>query len=266
MWYVEHRPQVRRQGKIKLIPVDQLADKYGFRSVYAYDEDTKNRISAANSTKGLHGCDLYSDTLLMDFDNCGEDAIKFQNDLLLKQISHQMFDSGNRSIHFHIPLEKPMIGPQIYQIQKAWVIQHAPTADISFYQPAGMYRLDGTYHVKNPGHRKFCLADVKYKTKLDLQEYQSDTDRKLPKMVILDDVSEYYSLLSHLLTTRQGEGGRNFHVWKIVKTCHQIGWDADKAYSEAMFWNQHKADPSLPESEIMQTVRGVYGSELAIRA
>lgn len=267
-WYVEHRPQVRRQGKIKLVPIDQLEDKYGFQSVYAYDEATKDRIIAANSTKGLHGCNLYSDTLFMDFDDCGEDAIKFQNYLILHRISHYMFDSGNRSIHFHIPLENPMIGPHIYLIQKAWVVQHAPSADISFYQPAGMYRLEGTYHVKNPGHCKTCLADVSYKTKLDLQVYQPQTVIKMPKILVpcVDTDADFYNMLAHLLQSTQGEGGRNFHAWKIIKTCYQLGWDADRAFQEVSFWNCRNASPSLPESEIIQTLRGVYGSSSQMAA
>ena len=92
-WYVEHRPQVRRVGRIRLVPIDQLDNKYGFRSVYAYDEATKDRIIEANSTRGLHGSELYSDVLLIDFDDCREDAINFQNYLILKQISNDLLRS-----------------------------------------------------------------------------------------------------------------------------------------------------------------------------
>lgn len=262
-WKVEHRPQVRRLGKIRLTQPDTLTDCFGFRSVYAFPEDMVEYIIANNSTRGLHGCELYSDTLFLDFDDVPEAADAFEDYLITSNTLYEKYDSGNRSVHYHIPLAEPMIGPNVPQMQKLWVKKHAPEADISFYQPAGMYRLPGTYHPKNPGHCKRMLTSKTDGKRLFIEEMPEFKHIPMPMASVDDDAGEYYTILARLVTSEGSEGGRNSHIWKITKTCANLGFDAQRALAEASFWNQQKCSPSLPAEEIIQVVRGVYGHQMA---
>ena len=195
-WYVEWRPTVRRRGKIQLVPVDELYRYTGFRSVYAYNNEVYRHILDTNSTKGLHGSTVYSDMLLLDFDDCAPKALEFQGFLERNNINYQRFTSGNRSIHFHVELVEPMMGASVPWQQKRWVQQNAEGADISFYHPSGMYRLTGTYHIKNPGHKK-CILDEKTDgigLKIEIKQTM-----KIPQISVdLYDEIDYNKILTHL--------------------------------------------------------------------
>lgn len=259
IWYVEHRTQVKRLGKIHLVPVTEIQNHFGFRSVYGYNLTTKEHIEVINSTKGLYGVDLYSDTLFLDFDDAPEAADKFEQYLIISNTMYTKWDSGNRSIHYHIPLLEPMIGPNVARIQKNWVSKNAPGADLSFYQPAGMYRLPGTYHHKNPGHCKRLLHEAdgnKLSIPLEVPSWHFEQ----PVMQLDLEDEDYYRILANLITTNIYEGERNRHVWKITKTCANLGMDAYRALDEANFWNKTRCHPALPSDEICHVVRGVYGN------
>ena len=266
-WYVEHRPHVNRIGKIKMIDVTETSNYYGFRSVYAFSEDVAEQIIASNSTSGLHGHVLYSDMLLMDFDDCPQAAEKFRAYLINEGYNYEMLDSGNRSIHFHIPLSDGagnlgIADSRIPRAQKAWVKEHAPKADTSFYHPAGMYRLTGTYHYKNPGHCKHSLIKHTSGQNLILVDYLDNSAIPLP-VTRVDDDQDYYFMLARLLQMPIDEGGRNYHLWKIIKTCSKLNFSSQRTLSEALYWNATKAHPPLDERVAFKITKEVYGNQVA---
>jgi hypothetical protein len=125
MYWVEHRQSLQRSGPPKFVPVEFLESYTGFRGVYEYDLMNAQEIERQGHMRNLDDLTVYSSTLFLDFDSCPTQAEIFKQFLLEQNYSFEEYDSGNRSIHFHVDLV-PMMGPYIPQVQKSWVKAHAP--------------------------------------------------------------------------------------------------------------------------------------------
>jgi len=150
--YVEYRklPFRGKDEKPLLVKLDDpILKTGGFRSVYQVNEEGKKWIEERGSVGGFgdSGIPIWSPQLFVDFDDCYEDAEYLRGLLLHDGISFQMYDSGNRSIHFHIDRE---IDPSIdvpYS-DKEYIKTIVPRADLSLYSHMHPFRLEGTIHEK----------------------------------------------------------------------------------------------------------------------
>lgn len=221
----------------------------GFRSVFAYDKETADFIRERGSTAKLLGFSVYADTLFMDFD--GHDPTAFREWLLKSPLAFEEWDSGNRSVHFHIPLE-PVYGVWVPEACKRWVKQHTPTADTSFYHPSGQYRLPGTYHVKRPGRRKELIA-VRAGECLRLERPEIDIPIVRPAGEPKDAVNFFVCLME-----RVGEGARRPHAWRTAVQGLEAGIAYDEVMKCLLWWNDNYCVPPHSDLAIAKQVEGAY--------
>ena len=164
MWYAYVTPTVRRPYVVaeRFVRAEDIYASLhsGFRSVYFYSESTVQRILERRHFRNLQTEVVRSEELLLDFDSKPDAAYALANTLAADDISFRLFTSGNRSVHLHVSIE-PMEGTTVGQAQREWVRTHAPDADQTIYHNTALYRLPGTWHEKNPGHRKSLLAEHK---------------------------------------------------------------------------------------------------------
>jgi len=257
IWMVEHRATTRRLGPPRFVPLDSIEFCRGFRGVYAHPAHIAAMATEQRHMRGLVGSDLYSDTLFLDFDNNPDAAARFASHLTEMGVGYQQFDSGNRSVHFHVPIVT-MIGPAINLAQRDWVKRHAPGADVTFYHPAGLYRITGTFHVKNPGHCKH-LTDQMAGAKLEIPAWTG----AMPKPVssIEADMEDREGLLAALLKKEVGEGERTPHLYKIVRTARSLGFTYSEVIEDCHYWNAHNAHPSHDPTYVEKKVTEIWGRE-----
>ena len=248
-YFVEVRTTKRRSGQPRLVPLTEISNYTGFRSVYAYDTVLVDEIKAAGSTGNLRGQAVYSETLLIDFDD--HDPAEFVAYLRSTGIGFEAWDSGGRSVHIHIPVTA-MYGPWVPAAQKAWVKKHAPTADISFYHPAGMYRLPRTIHEKH-GRAKSLI------------ESQQGSVLTIPEPLIQESVFKVSAgqdatqeQLYSLITQRQGIGNRSRHIWLISTVCAELGLPFDTAVEHLEFWNSNFAAEPHTLSVLVRQCESAY--------
>jgi len=241
---------------IRLVTKDALADAQGFRSVYGYDTEVADMVLSTNSTRGLMGMSMFSDELLIDIDDDWSGAEAFAEEI--GNYSYSMYDTGGRSIHFHIPID-PMYGAHVPAVQKQWAQEYCPCADMSIYRTSGVYRLPGTYHEKNPG---------KFKELIEVNEGETLTV-SLPQGIdslnnivagIAEDIDEETEKdkLNHLLLMPAREGGRNNHLYRIVAKCATLGFEFGRTMEIASVWNQMMSSPPQPETAVEATVKSAY--------
>lgn len=150
--YVEYRklPFRGKDEKPLLVKLDDpILQTGGFCSVYQVNEEGKKWIEERGSVGGFgeSGIPVWSPLLFVDFDDCPEDAEYLRGLLLHDGIAFQMFDSGNRSIHFHIAREiTPSI--DVPYSDKEYIRTVVPKADLSLYSAMHPFRLTGTIHEK----------------------------------------------------------------------------------------------------------------------
>ena len=243
-YWIEIRPTVRRSGSPLLVPLEHSAQYRGFRSVFAYDEATKESIREMNGTSHLRGMPVYADTVFVDFDNSdGSDMINY---LVEQGIGFEKWHSGGRSIHLHIPMV-PAYGSWVPLSIKKWVQARSPKADITFYHNAGLYRLPGTYHYKYPGQCKTLLLAHPGK----LLE-PARVERKIPIFgaFVLDEgsIENFYF---YLTDSKAGEvGNRSPHMWKLCVLGLEAGLEIDVVRDHVCWWNNRFAKPPHGEDTI----------------
>lgn len=247
-YFVEIRGAVRRPGKPKLVPLRDAHLHTGFRSAFAYPEPVAKLIAQSGSTAGLRGQPVYADVLLMDFDNI--DPSVFRDWLVQQGIAFDRYDSGNRSIHFHIPLQ-PIEGVWVPQACKQWVEAHSIVqADTSFYHPAGQFRLPGTYHTKNPGRCKELLESVPGKLLV--------LEPSAPAVVLEleheadEEPTQFYAAL--LLPANEGD--RRPTVFRLAVAGLRSGHDPDDVAALLSWWNSTRCYPPHDNHAIEQQING----------
>lgn len=248
MYFVEIRPTVKRYGPPRLVPLDTVDNFTGFRSVYAFPPSSVSRIQEANSTKFMQGLVVYSDTLFMDFDDY--EPTEFRQWLKDQGIAYTEWDSGNRSVHFHIEIE-PMEGPDVPASQRAWVKEHAPNADVSFYHATGLYRLPRTFHYKNPGHCK-TLVDMNPGHRLVIP--MAERSELSYQVGELCPQEEFFIQL----TAKQRSGNRRPHLWLLATMAAESGIPYDDAVEYLRWHNSRFANPSHDDSVIVSQATSAY--------
>lgn len=247
-YFVEIRNSIKRVGPPKLVPLADVYNYRGFRSVFAFDEATAELIQETGSTAGLRGVAVYANEILMDFDS--HQPLKFRAWLQGSGLEYEEFDSGNRSVHFHIPLAA-VFGSWVPGAIKAWVQQHAPKADISFLHPSGVYRLPGTYHAKAPGRRKE-LVDYRFGAALSITEPTTTTQR----LIIREDSSRE-TFLSRLMTAAS-EGGRRPWIWHTATIGAEAGIPHDEVLGALLRWNARLCFPPHMPMVIEEQVANAF--------
>ena len=248
-----HTATVQRQGRPKLVSSLELPGLTGFRSVFGYPPKTAAIIRAQGNTKNLQKHKVYAEELLVDFDNAKEAAERFKSYLVEEGISYTMLDSGNRSVHFHVPTGA-MSGPDVPHSMKTWVIEHAPEADLTIYRHSSLFRLEGTLHEKNPGGKKVVL-ETRRGRRLRIPIL------KRPKVVNNTPFTNDHKL-ERALNIPQQEGNRRVHAWTIANFARKAGFNEDEAYWMLRQWNEKKASPRLKEEVLWQKLSEAYRQEL----
>lgn len=245
-----YTPTVARRGQPVLMNWEQVHEQQGFRSVFGYPDNTQATIKQQGNTRDLRHHEVHSRDILVDFDDNEEAAKQFQCRLVELQIAFQLYDSGNRSQHFHIDCV-PVTAAWVPQAMSAWVREQAPGADMTVYHPAALFRLPGTWHEKNPGGKKRMIVNYLGGKPVELKE-------PAVKLAPTRDLTLSEEKLLRILNKSKGTGGRRCYVWYLAKSCRDYGFSLDKAMELVLRWNQVNAHPPLETDVVRTKVEEVY--------
>lgn len=250
----EYRPSVSRSSKIKLVTKEELTNLTGFQSIYGFPPDVATKVLDQGGTWGMRSLKLYSDTLFLDIDDNDELANRIQQHLENQEIGHEMYFTGNRGYHFSIPIV-PMLGVSVPLDQKRWVNHYFKGVDTSIYKTSGLIRLPGTYHTSNPGKKKVLVSSYTASEPLEID--LSTVPLEAPKQ-ISTDLDDAEGLLDRGWLRRDFETGRNRSIYNRAFLCSVTGIDEDRAIELLLMYNSIMVSPSLPENEVIKTVRSGY--------
>ncbi len=249
----EVRSEKIRRGSPILVPYSELHNYSGFRSLYGYGPEAQEQIGALNSTADLSGMPVYSDLLLVDFDAKPQEGHSMAEALHL--YDWVLFDSGGRSLHLHIRIE-PMYGGNVPAIQKAWMAENFPEADLSIYRTAGIYRMAGTYHSGGRIKRVLRMNETGNALKLIVTPRDEYAGQNFETTGDADHELQLFLLVGREVPS--GHTGRNYHAYKIAKVCKHLGMGPVEAEWFVACWNESRCLPPLPVTNIRATVKSAY--------
>ena len=248
VWH-EYRMNPYREGRPIMLKAPDR--QYTFQTVYGFLEPTVDRIQATGHMRGLTGCDVFSDRIFIDVDTGDEAAIV--EDLLQHQSFRvEVWSTGNRGLHFEIPIE-PMMGPNVIYSQKRWLrlIGVWDSIDTSIYKEGGLIRCHGAIHAKTG------------RPKIKVREHPGVT-LALPTLVPPPrPVQQQHTVKgdSQLLYRRnllysRGPGQRHTHCFILWKRGLEADRPIDAIHDDIRWWNQWRAIPPHPEYIIERKLRG----------
>lgn len=189
----------------------------GFQSMYGVHKTQAALNIKRGNTKKLY-CEVWCDTLLVDFDNKPNESLAFKKYLDSNGYAYIHSDSGNRSDHYHVPIT-PLFGIHVPYSVSRWLERYAPGHDPSFPQSRnGMFRLLGTRHEKT-GYYKTVLSAVKGRI-LEIPYIEEPDEYSFGRLGGMDQIKSAEAALMHVLsviTVEPTEGRRHqFGLWSPV--------------------------------------------------
>ncbi len=212
-----------------LIP-STLKMEHGFRSVYMFDEQQKEYIESQGDMTKLDSLSVYSDTLFIDIDSTKEDCDKCRAELEHRGLNYEIWESGSKGFHFHIPLIKTYQHIDLPAIHRQFVKQLSAgrfAIDESIYRHAGLFRLPGTRH-KKTGKRKILMEKVDDKSNLEL-----DTTIVVQKKTVIttsapSPVVALNDCLFRMCNPPQN-GNRYMSLWGLAKSLQAAAFSREFA-------------------------------------
>lgn len=257
-YYVEWRRTVRRVGPLKFVALDQLEGRAGFRGCYGFPKAAAEHLQSLGRTAKLRGVPVYADTLFVDYDS-DDGPEEFEETLRGLGLAFEIWHTGRRGVHFHIPHE-PIFGSDTPQRHKAWVTDHAQGDwDPTIYRPAAVIRLPGTWHEKNPGHRKQLVtrqdgARLKLPSPLRVPA-ELATER--PTGTATGTSATFWGMVHSV----RKEPGRRFRAYAIAATGAEAGMDEQVVWDALVWWAQNMTEPRLDvDAELERIFRNGYNS------
>lgn len=238
---------------IKLMNAEQRDERFGFMSVYGYPDETASLIEIQGHTAGLAGMEFYSDMLYVDFDDEPEAAHAMGESL--REYDWYKYDSGGRSIHYHIPIT-PMQSAEVPMIQREWMKEHYVKADHSIYKSSGVYRMIGTWHEKQ--RRPKLEIDRNITSKILTLTIPETKLADIRTAAIAGDLEEKNRMLDFQLMKIIQTGGRNAHVFALAAQTCDLGIELQESIELITIWNRQYCNPPIGLAEINSTARSAY--------
>ncbi len=246
----EWRMETCRKGLPQLMETPN--QQYVFRSLYGYDRNVAAQINKNGNTKGLKGLPVYSGMLIIDCDT-DEQAEAAGQRLSELEVLHEIWETGNRGRHFHIPIV-PMYGTNVVWSQKMWLQDSGlwDTVDRSIYIECGQIRVPGAPHLKTGRIKRQLLSVPGNLLEIPIRVPPPST-RATPVVVeSVESRMEFYRNLFY----RRGTGSRYPHLYILWQRGLAAGETHEEILESLLWWNEHFANPPHCPSYITSKVKG----------
>lgn len=257
MWYLEYAPDVfKRDGGY--FPREDVLGRTGFRSVYALSEQDALTVRRTGASKHIDKFQVYSDELVMDFDNGYDDeckkAVKWARD---HGCTFSVYESGKKGIHLEIATV-PKYGRTVPASQRVFVEQQIQVAcDVSLYRHGSLYRLPGTLH-KSTGNPKKLIDSRLGDSLIDFPLLSVAAGLDFSSVPAETGIESALLRVLRWLNSPPTRGSRYMTLWQVSKTCKEGGLRRETAEDLLNGINQSWGKDAKESEEVSRAIREVY--------
>lgn len=240
---------------VRFVHVDDLPAS-GFASVYCFAEADAKSIGTLGTYRCFKGT-VHCPLLKIDCDT-EEASASTERRLVEAGIAYRKYSTGNRGHHYHI--ERTVLPSHMLPaLDKAYVTEHFPGTDTSFYHHVGWYRQEGAVHGKT-GEAKTLLADVQG-TVLDMSNL--DVPFSAPGVVSASAEGGIKSIFGdsylNILTVPYSGGERHNAYCKIAVRLDELNQPLEWAFVYLANVNLMSVEP-LADEELKRILDWAYFS------
>ena len=227
---------------------EELEGLHGFRSVYGFSEASCAYFQELRAVKNSRGMVVYCDELLVDIDDDIPSAEALFVRLSDLGLGFETWESGGRSIHFHIP-HAPVWSADLPYSHRELIRSWGAKVDESIYQAGRIFRLPGTVHAKT-GNRKVLLKAVEGKL-LEVPILPTP-QRNLSFGGVADGegLGEFSIILERVARNPPQEGERNRKLYALACSVFSCGFSADFVEELLEKVNEELMEDSIDENEM----------------
>lgn len=211
-YYFEHA-QTKSNRRAKMLTIDELETKTGYRSIYGFDEKTTAFFREAGSTKGAKHFPVYADTLFMDFDNAAEECERVVNALLEEGLKVKVYTTGGRGQHVEV-YHTPVFDKRVPYSHRCWVESRGFRVDFCLYSHGHILRLNKTRHEKTGGYKELIFEQEGATFELPLIEKPIKTFNQRAAGDF--DLTDFSSMLYWFSNNLPTNGNRNHRMFSLA--------------------------------------------------
>lgn len=193
----------------------------GHLSIYGYDTSLPNYYEKEKT------CDKFSTTFptafsevfYVDFDDKKEEAREFYKFCKSNDFNFKVFDSGNRSIHFHVS-RVHIASPFLPYSDKVYAKKNIQGCDTSIYRHGATLRMENTVHTKTD-KKKILLEHHKGSNKIEIPITEPDLVIREVEQTKTGSIFNEFIILTS--TGGLVTGSRNKNMYQIIKKLKEYG-------------------------------------------
>ena len=221
MLYREFAPRVFcRSGN--MLPVDEVAKKHGFCSIYAFEEDAAKEIIAQGNSKGLGRFPVWADKIVLDLDNGEEGLQELTAWCQERELGYRVFSSGSKGFHLEVP-HIPVLDKNLPYTHRLLAESTGVPCDPTLYQSGRLYRLEGTIHEKT-GKSKQLVEEVEGENLLEIAIREPPESRfKIRDVEDSELLPFFLSAVANSIGSSPGVGRRHTFLWGMAKDAGRCG-------------------------------------------
>lgn len=231
----------------------------GFRSVYMYKNDAVAHFRQQGNVVGADQFEVYSDTLFVDFDSQPEAVNEMVQRLRAKKLAFEIWESGSKGHHFHIPLAELQVDRDLPSIHRNLMESTKLPVDSSIYRHNGLFRLPGAIHKKTHRPKTLVLAETGDRLSFDLNKYRPTAPRR--ERYSIDESVETLPLALITASTAcvcsPTVGNRYMTLWRVASSLAEAGLSEDATLELMEAINGQWESPKEQE-EIERAVSEAY--------
>jgi hypothetical protein len=236
------------------VPVEHLIQHTGYRSVFSWSLEDANLAYSAGTVKVLKDKPAFADTIFVDFDNNEKGAMGFKETLDDQDFLYEMYTSGGRSIHFHIPMVPQYDIRTPHSVRKFMENFKQFGYDPSVYNYCSLFRLPGTTHEKTGKPKQLIECNGFYSVSIDLVDP--------PKINVIatdhDALAVAVALYANYIGGGVAEGGRYTVQWKVAKAFQEAGLSFDTALELVLTMDESWKNLAKGPDETKRAVKDAY--------